>query len=114
MRISGGTAKGRKVGIKKAFLRREDGEELRPTPAKVRAAVFNILAGRIEGSVFLDLYAGTGAVGIEALSRGSGRVVFVEENHLRANIIKEFVDRFGFGEKAVVVRARVRDFLKKN
>ncbi len=114
MRISGGTAKGRKVGIRKAFLRREDGDELRPTPAKVRAAVFNILSGRIEGSAFLDLYAGTGAVGLEALSRGAGRVVFVEENNLRSNIIKEFVDRFGFREKALVVRARVQDFLRKN
>ncbi len=114
MRISGGTAKGRKVGIKKAFLRRENSDELRPTSAKVRAAVFNILVGRIEGSAFLDLYAGTGAVGIEALSRGAGRVVFVEENHLRVNIIKEFVDRFGFAGKALVVRSRVRDFLEKN
>jgi len=114
MRISGGTAKGRKVGPPKAFLRREDGAELRPTPAKVREAVFNILSGRIEGSAFLDLYAGTGAVGLDALSRGAGRVVFVEENHLRSNIIKEFVDRFGFREKALIVRARVRDFLKKN
>src|SRR5208283_1104905 len=108
MRISGGTAKGRKVGIKKAFLRREDGDALRPTPAKVRAAVFNILSGRIEDSVFLDLYAGTGAVGIEALSRGAGRVVFVEEDRLRVNIIKEFVARFGFGEKTLVVRSRVQ------
>ncbi len=114
MRISGGTAKGRKVGIKKAFLQRENSDELRPTSAKVRAAVFNILVGRIEGSAFLDLYAGTGAVGIEALSRGAGRVVFVEENHLRVNIIKEFVDRFGFGGKALVVRSRVREFLEKN
>ena len=114
MRISGGTAKGRKVGIKKAFLRREDGEELRPTPAKVRAAVFNILGGRIEDSAFLDLYAGTGAVGLEALSRGAGRVVFVEEDHMRANIIKDFVDRFGFREKALIVRTRVQDFLRKN
>ena len=114
MRISGGTAKGRKVGIKKAFLQREAGDELRPTPAKVRAAVFNILSGRIEDAAFLDLFAGTGAVGIEALSRGAGRVVFVEENHLRVNIIKEFVDRFGFREKALIVRARVQDFLRKN
>lgn len=102
------------VGIKKAFLRREDGDELRPTPAKVRAAVFNILSGRTEGSAFLDLYAGTGAVGLEALSRGAGRVVFVEENNLRVNIIKEFVDRFGFREKALIVRSRVKDFLRKN
>ena len=114
MRISGGTAKGRKVGIKKAFLLRDDGDELRPTPAKVRAAIFNILGGRIEGSAFLDLYAGTGAVGIEALSRGASRVVFVEEDHLRVNIIKEFVDRFGFMGKALTVRARVQDFLMKN
>lgn len=114
MRISGGTAKGRKIGIKKAFLRKADGDELRPTPAKVREAIFNILTGKISGSFFLDLYAGTGAVGIEALSRGAERVVFVEEDPVRINIIKEFVDRFGFRDSALVRRERVRDFLKKN
>ncbi len=113
MRISGGTAKGRKVGIKKAFLSKA-GEQLRPTPSKVREAIFNILRDRIDRSSFLDLYAGTGAVGIEALSRGAERVVFVEENPGRVNIIKEFVHRFGFSDKAMVARERVRDFLKKN
>src|SRR5271157_1560846 len=114
MRISGGTAKGRKVGIKKSFLSKAGGDQLRPTPAKVREAIFNILRDRIDRSSFLDLYAGTGAVGIEALSRGAERVVFVEENPGRVNIIKEFVDRFGYRDKAVVERERVQDFLRKN
>ncbi len=55
-----------------------------------------------------------GAVGIEALSRGAARVVFVEEDHLRCNIIKEFADRFGFRDKALVVKGQALDFLKKN
>jgi 16S rRNA (guanine966-N2)-methyltransferase len=114
MRISGGMAKGRKVGIKKAFLRKAGVNELRPTPAKVREAVFDILRGRAEGSLFLDLYAGTGAIGIEALSRGAATVVFVEEDHLRSNMIKEFVERFGFGDKALIVREKVQDFLRKS
>jgi 16S rRNA (guanine(966)-N(2))-methyltransferase RsmD len=114
MRISGGTAKGRKVGIRKAFSQKAEGDELRPTSAKVREAIFNILTGRIEGSSFLDLYAGTGAVGIEALSRGAERVVYVEDNPGRVNIIREFVARFGFSDKALIVRGLVQDFLKKN
>ncbi|MBF0558754.1 MAG: 16S rRNA (guanine(966)-N(2))-methyltransferase RsmD [Nitrospirae bacterium] len=114
MRISGGTLKGRNIGTRKAFLNKPDGSELRPTPAKVREAIFDILRGVIEGSSLLDLYAGTGAVGIEALSMGAGRVVFVEESAARSGIIKESVSRFGFSEKALVVRDRVQDFLKKN
>lgn len=93
---------------------RADGCRLRPTPAKVREAVFDILRGSVEGSSFLDLYSGTGAVGMEALSRGAERVVFVEEDADRVKIIKESLSRFGFGEKVLVIRDRVGDFLKKN
>ncbi|MGD0283338.1 MAG: 16S rRNA (guanine(966)-N(2))-methyltransferase RsmD [Dissulfurispiraceae bacterium] len=114
MRISGGTAKGRKVGVRKAFFQKTGEGELRPTSSKVREAIFDILRGITEGSAFLDLYAGTGAVGIEALSRGAERVVFVEENPGRVNIIREFVAGFGFTDKALIVRGRVQDFLKKN
>jgi 16S rRNA (guanine(966)-N(2))-methyltransferase RsmD len=53
---------------------------LRPTSSRVRQALFNLLGARIPGGSFLDLYAGTGLVGIEALSRGAGLVVFVERN----------------------------------
>jgi len=114
MKISGGTLKDRTIGIGKALLQNSDGCRLRPTPAKVREAVFNILRGVVEDSLFLDLYAGTGAVGFEALSRGAKRAVFVEENGGLIKTIKESVSRFGLGEKALVVRDDARTFLKKN
>ena len=114
MRISGGSAKGRKVGLKKAFSKKEEGADLRPTSAKVRKAVFDILQQRIVGARFLDLYAGTGAVGIEALSRGAESAVFVEEDPLRVKVIREFVEKFGFGDKASVVGDKASVFLKKN
>ena len=114
MRISGGSAKGRKVGSRKAFVAKGDSDELRPTASKVRQAIFNILAGKIEKSRFLDLYAGTGAVGIEALSRGAGHVVFVENNPARVGIIETLVEKFGFLGRASVVKAQAVSFLRKN
>lgn len=111
MRISGGTAKGRKVAVRKAFLQK--GSELRPTSAKVRKAIFDILTGKIEGAVFLDLYAGTGAVGIEALSRGAAITVFVDEDSKRVNAIKELTERFGFKGKFDAVKDKAINFLKK-
>lgn len=114
MRISGGIAKGRKVGIKKAFSQKREGDELRPTPAKVRKAIFDILGDRIIGSRFLDLYAGTGAVGIEALSRGAEQVVFVDDNFSRVNIIGDLTEKFGFKNRAAAVKDRASNFLKKS
>ena len=118
MRISGGAAKGRKVGLKKAFAKKGETDELRPTSAKVRQAIFNILGNilgdKIVGSRFLDLYAGTGAVGIEALSRGAGKTVFVDDNSLRINIIKELLEKFGFKDRAGVVKDKASNFIKKS
>lgn len=77
-----------------------DGLATRPTSDRLRETLFNVLAPRIEGAAFLDLYAGSGAVGIEALSRGAAQVVFVERAHaalsvLRGNLAKLAVrDRF--------------------
>lgn len=118
MRISGGAAKGRRVGLKKAFLKKGESGELRPTSAKVRQAIFNILGNilgdRIIDSEFLDLYAGTGAVGIEALSRGAGRVIFVDDTSLRIDIIKELIEKFGFKDRARVIKDKASNFLKKS
>jgi 16S rRNA (guanine966-N2)-methyltransferase len=114
MRISGGTAKGRKVGARKAFVGKGGNDELRPTAAKVRQAIFNIVGARIQKSRFLDLYSGTGAVGIEALSRGADRVVFVEDNSARVAIIKELTEKFGFAGRAAVVKTSAALFLGKS
>src|SRR5512134_1889879 len=106
MRISGGTVKGRKVGCRRLFTKRTRGDELRPTGTKVREAIFNILQDRIGDALFLDLYAGSGAVGIEALSRGAAKVVFVEAEPDRASMIREHLTRFNFGASSEVIRER--------
>jgi 16S rRNA (guanine966-N2)-methyltransferase len=61
---------------------------VRPTSDKMRETLFNILRGDIEGAVFVDAYAGTGAVGIEALSRGARHAIFIEKNRAAANLIR--------------------------
>jgi len=113
MRISGGTAKGRKVGTRKAFVAKGGNDELRPTAAKVRKAVFDILGPKIVESRFLDMYAGTGAVGIEALSRGAAHTVFVEGNAGRIALIRELLVRFGLSDRATVIKTTAAAFLGK-
>jgi 16S rRNA (guanine966-N2)-methyltransferase len=113
MRISGGTAKGRRTATKSLLTKNSEGERLRPTSSKVREALFDILRNKIEGASFVDLYAGTGTVGLEALSRGTGRSVFVEPDELRIRTIKNNVLRLGFLEQALVAKGRAYEFLQK-
>ncbi len=113
IRISGGSAKGRRIGSRKAFSRAEEGDELRPTSSKVREALFDIVRKELPGALFLDLYAGTGGVGIEALSRGAAEAVLVESDGLRAGIISRLLSEFGFADKAKVVKAKAYDFSKR-
>ena len=113
MRISGGNAKGRKIGFRKAFLKKNESDELRPTSAKVREALFDIIRKELPGSVFLDLYAGTGGVGIEALSRGAAKVVMVETNTLRVRLIQHLLSEFDFSGRARVVNLRACDFMER-
>lgn len=113
MRIGAGLAKGREIGVRKAFTRTGEEEELRPTSAKVRAAVFDIIRDRIQGARFLDLYAGTGGVGLEALSRDAAEVVFVESGDLRTRLIRSLLSEFNFRERAVVIRAEACAFIRK-
>lgn len=105
MRLSGGVAKGRRVAVK--------GGDVRPTAGKVREAIFNIIGPRIEGSTFLDLYAGTGAVGLDALSRGAEYAVFVELNRIRANLIKTLARELGFSNRVQVLNLKAYTYLKK-
>jgi len=90
------------------------GLETRPTPDRMRETLFNVLGTRIADGVFLDIYAGTGAVGIEALSRGARRSVFIEKNAAAAEVIRENLAALGlqnraevFTSKAAVVLGRV-------
>jgi 16S rRNA (guanine966-N2)-methyltransferase len=81
------------------------GQVLRPTPDRLREALFNVLAPRIEGSIFLDAYAGSGAVGIEALSRGAAHAIFLEKHFAAVKIIRENLAALGIGARATVVQS---------
>ena len=113
IRISGGAAKGRKIGVKKAFTRKTGQDELRPTSSKVREALFDILRNELPGSSFLDLYAGTGGVGIEAMSRGAAGVVFVESNTIRADVIRQILGRLHFAERSKVIEEIALEFVRR-
>ncbi len=80
--------------------------DVRPTPDRLREALFNVLAPRIEGVVFADLYAGTGAVGIEALSRGAAKAIFVEQKFAAVRAIRENLRTLGIEARAEVRQGR--------
>jgi len=87
------------------------GLETRPTPDRLRESLFNILAPRIGGATFLDAYAGTGAVGIEALSRGASRVIFIERSRKAADLIRENLATLGVAARAEVILGRALQYL---
>ena len=85
---------------------------LRPTTGKVREALFDILRMEIREASFLDLYAGTGAVGIDALKEGASETVFVEESKSSARKINGLIDKLHFGERAKVITKKVLSFIE--
>jgi len=99
MRIIAGTLKGRR-------LEAPSWEGLRPTSDKLRETLFNVLGPRIQGARVLDGYAGTGAVGIEALSRGAAHVTFVERDPRAAALIEANLERCGVADRYAIIRAR--------
>jgi 16S rRNA (guanine(966)-N(2))-methyltransferase RsmD len=88
-------------------LKSVPGLDTRPTPDRLRETLFDILSTRIEGVVFADLYAGTGSVGIEALSRGAKRAIFVESNRAAATVIRENLRSLGIESSAQVWQGKV-------
>ncbi len=88
-----------------------DVEGLRPTGERIRETLFNWLAPTIEGSCCLDLFAGTGALGLEALSRGAAEVVFVEKSSAAARQLRANIDILG-ASGARVLQQDATDFLK--
>ena len=97
LRVITGKARGRR-------LKTVPGDTTRPITDRVKESLFNILGPDVQGSYVLDLFAGTGAVGIEALSRGAEYVRFVDSNRLPIKIIKENLINTGLGEKAQVLQ----------
>src|SRR5579862_1699396 len=97
VRVIGGEFRSRR-------LQSMPGMEVRPTPDRIREALFNILAPEIEGTVFVDAYAGTGAVGIEALSRGARHVVFIEKDRAAVQLIRDNLASLGAEARARVMQ----------
>jgi 16S rRNA (guanine966-N2)-methyltransferase len=97
-RITGGSLGSRK-------LRSPKGTQVRPTPGRVKESLFSILMNRLDGAAVLDLFAGTGAIGFEAASRGAARVVAVEGQRDVANAIEEAVKQLGIGDVVTVFPA---------
>jgi len=103
LRIIAGSAR----GIRLAFPK---GAEVRPTADRIREAIFNILADRVIEARVLDLFAGTGAFGIEALSRGASEAVFVENNRACVAAIRENLEKTRFSDQAAVIVAGALSF----
>ena len=94
MRIIGGKAKGRRLQVPKSGVR--------PTPDRVREALCSMLGPQIPEAKILDLFAGTGAFGLECLSRGAGEVILVEKNTKHIRVLRENVEKAQLGSPQVI------------
>ncbi len=100
MRIIAGTARS-------LPLKTVDGPDTRPTTDRIKETLFNIIAPEVADAVFLDLFAGSGAIGLEAVSRGAKRAVFVDNNKKAVSVIRENIHFTGFDSRCEVID---RDF----
>lgn len=107
--MSGRVIAGQARGMR---LKLVPGDSTRPIMDRVKEALFSIIGTRIQGALFLDLYAGTGAVGIEALSRGAGEVLFIDLNRLAIKTIHENLTHTKLSDRAKVRRADAFELLK--
>lgn len=105
MRVISGSARGRKL-VPVA------GDGTRPITDRVKSALFSILAGDVEDARFLDLFAGTGGVGIEALSRGASHVVFVERGRKALEAVRKNLEITGLRDKADLVHGDAFQYVK--
>lgn len=106
MRVIGGAFKGRRLDT-------PTWEGLRPTSDKLRETLFNVLAARVPGARVLDGFAGTGAVGLEALSRGARAVTFVESDRRALGLIERNLERCGVTDGYAIVRTRFADAARR-
>jgi 16S rRNA (guanine(966)-N(2))-methyltransferase RsmD len=105
MRVIAGRFRSRK-------LQSVPGLNVRPTPDRLREALFNVLAPRLPAKTFLDAYAGSGAVGIEALSRGAKHVVLIERSAKARMVLRENLRALGIDNEATVVRGSAAVLLR--
>jgi len=106
MRIIGGIHKGRKIKSIKGML-------TRPTTDFIREALFNIISNKVLDSNFLDLFAGTGAIGLEALSRGAKKAVFVEKNLTACSVINQNLRDLRLVDKGLVIQSDIVPAIEK-
>jgi 16S rRNA (guanine966-N2)-methyltransferase len=107
MRVIAGQYRGR-------TLKSPPGMQIRPTSDRLRETLFNVLAPRLEGARFLDLCAGSGAIGIEALSRGASFVTFVDRVHKMCGLVEANLDLCGVPEEMTeVVKSEAAEFLRR-
>jgi len=106
MRVISGITRGRK-------LKAPQGLDIRPTSSIVKESIFNIIQFDIEGRRVLDLFAGTGQLGIETLSRGARSVVFVDSSPDAVKLIKENVKLCGFENSCEILRSDALDYLER-
>lgn len=104
MRVISGTARS-------LCLKTLPGDSTRPTTDKIKETLFNMIQYDISDAYFLDLFSGSGAIGIEALSRGANKAVFVEQNPKAVRIIKENLQFTRLADKAVIKNADVLSYL---
>jgi len=106
MRVISGTAKSRKIKVPRI-------QGTRPTLDNVREALFNILGEVVRGKSIVDLYAGSGSLGIEALSRGAKSVTFVDSNPKCAFVVRDNLKNLGFSEQAVVLNLKAGQAIER-
>ena len=107
MRIITGLARGKRLVA-------PDGNDVRPTPERVKEGIFSALQFDLEGRRVLDLFAGSGQLGLEALSRGAASAVFVDSSNASLAIVKRNIEITGFEDKARVVRSDYAAFAAAN
>jgi 16S rRNA (guanine(966)-N(2))-methyltransferase RsmD len=106
MRIEGGAVKRRR-------LRAVPGLQVRPTSGRVRQALFNVLRGLLEDAIFVDLFAGTGSVGLEALSHGVRQVYFVENAPRSLQVLRTNIASCAMTERAIVIHGTLPHALRQ-
>jgi 16S rRNA (guanine966-N2)-methyltransferase len=104
LRIIGGTARGRRLQTPAKSTAKYSSHLIRPTADRAREALFNIVDQEIKGATVLDLYAGTGALGLEALSRFAQRAVFIDNNLQAIKLIEKNIELCGFSDRTLVLK----------
>lgn len=94
------------------FIQAPPGSTTHPMGERVRSAMFNSLGETVRGARVLDAFAGSGAIGLEALSRGAESVVFVERNRVAQRVIAENIGSLGVDEKSIVIKTTISNWLE--